>query len=343
LILLSYLGGSHIVFKALTILFSFTYFKKHPRIDYLRISYIFVLGAGILASIFMTQEVDQRIILQYITFIILLIAGYNLNINFLYRRARSVHIVLITSTIFIWLSGINFSVAKSRLFIDDKTSKIFGNTINGFGSEVNYTAFYLCIICIFFYFSTNRVSFLFLLPVVSFLQDFDIAILFFLFAVLMMIFKSTSLLVAAFIFMLIAIFGVILSLEREVGLVLFGPRYLLWNTSLEIISNFPDLGYGYKNTRDMVAENIIDFDKQYYVHNGFLEAGMAGGPYYLATSVMIILIHLIQCILTKNLNIAFLTIIVLIYTLFNAGFLGSLGLSGVVLSIILGMKMKIEN
>ena len=50
---------------------------------------------------------------------------------------------VVTTTIFIWILNFNFPVGKGRMFLNHQNSALFGKTINGLGSEVNYTAFFL--------------------------------------------------------------------------------------------------------------------------------------------------------------------------------------------------------
>ena len=206
--------------------------------------------------------------------------GYQISLLNPDKLTRFLVSIILLATFLFWLLDINFPVGKGRMFLDEQDSALSGKMINGFGSEVNYTAFFfICVISIYAL-KNQKIYLTFLIPVIGLLQNNSVAFVVFIVIFLSMLLKRAWIPPLILGGMYIIIF-MILHLDPDIGMPLFGPRYILWNTAIEVIQEFPNLGYGYQNSRDVMENALIDFDKQYYVHNGFLEAGMAAGPVYM--------------------------------------------------------------
>ena len=229
---------------------------------------------------------------------------------------------VVTTTIFIWILNFNFPVGKGRMFLDHQNSALFGKTINGLGSEVNYTAFFLVSIIAIFALKYESFIISLFIPVVGLLQNNNAA-----FAIFVVIFGTLATKKPDSVVILLGFFTtifLILNLVPETGMPIFGPRYILWNTAIEVIKDFPNLGYGYSNSRSVMENVIENFDKQYYVHNGFLEAGMAGGPLFMFVGCGIIIGRLYLFILDRDYRNSALMCMAVMFITFNAGFLALL-------------------
>lgn len=339
MIFLSYLSGSHFIMKVLLvgiiIFLSFRYLKISK---YAFISSIF-LFLGTFLSFWATQYFDERMWAQWLTFTLICVLGYHISLFHPNRITKFLIFFVVTTTIFIWILNFNFPVGKGRMFLDHQNSALFGKTINGLGSEVNYTAFFLVSIIAIFALKYESFIISLFIPVVGLLQNNNAA-----FAIFVVIFgtlatKKAWIPVVILLGFFTTIF-LILNLVPETGMPIFGPRYILWNTAIEVIKDFPNLGYGYSNSRSVMENVIENFDKQYYVHNGFLEAGMAGGPLFMFVGCGIIIGRLYLFILDRDYRNSALMCMAVMFITFNAGFLGSISLGGLLLSMLIGCKRQ---
>ena len=336
MILLSYLSGAHILFKIIQVMFICFLAIKNLKIEKAAFVFSILFLFSTIYSAIITQYFDMRLWAQAIVFILFCIIGKNYNIFKTTKYFWYISLLIVILSFIFWFFDFNFSVGKNRLFLDEQSS-IFGRKmINGFGSEVNYTAFFFVFLCVLRAFQTEKLFYLFPIIFIGLIQDSNLVFIIFIFVLPILIFKKAILAPLFLAFIFYAIF-IVLQLERAEGLIFFGPRHVLWNSAIEIIQSFPEYGHGYSNTQKFLEAGMENFDKQYYVHNGFLEAGMAAGPIYLYIGALIILYKLFSFVFYNNWKHAGMLGIAVIFITFNAGFLGSLSLGGILISYLIGV------
>jgi len=339
MILWAYLSGTSIVLKLLQIVHLSFLLTRSLKITFSAFVCCVVLFSATLHSAFLTSSLEPRLWAQVIMFAVFCVIGCRydlLKVDKLFWLLAGLMVLL---TLLFWLADFNFPVGKGRMFLDDNPSGIIKSTINGFGSEVNYTAFFFILLTTVWALQSNSIWLLFAILPISVLQNADIGFLIFGLVFVTFLFKRAYV-VPLVLLIVVAAIVLILSFGRQEAFLILGPRAILWLSSFDVISRFPEFGSGYENTREMIESVVVDFDKQYYVHNGFLEAGMAAGPTYAIFGSLILIYKLISFSVFENWKYASLMGMTILFVMFNSGFLGSVSLGGVLLSYLIGVPSR---